>query len=267
MYETRYHKPATIDDAAALLSGNDEAMLLAGGQTLLPTMKQHLAAPGDLVDIRGIDGMAGIRAEGDTLVIGAATTHADVARSDAVRKHCPALAELAEGIGDAAVRNMGTIGGSLANNDPSACYPAALLALGGTVVTNTREITADDFFEGLFTTALDEGEIITAVRFPAVKKAAYAKFAQPASRFALVAVFVADGPGGVRVAVTGAGEDGVFRHEGLEAALSGDWSAAALDDVEISEDGLMSDFHGSADYRANLIRAMAKRAAEAASAR
>lgn len=260
MYPTKYHKPSSIDDAVALLSANDEAKVLAGGQSLLPTMKQHLAAPGDLVDIRGIEGMVGACADGDTLIIGAATTHAEVAASETVQKHCPALADLAEGIGDAAVRHMGTIGGSLANNDPASCYPAGVLALGGTIVTNQREIPADDFFEGLFTTALEEEEIITAVHVDAPKRAHYAKFAQPASRFALVGVFVADGPHGVRVAVTGAGEDGVFRHEGLEAALSADWSEAAVDGVDVSEEGLMSDMHGAADYRAHLIKVMTKRA-------
>ncbi|QIE45009.1 xanthine dehydrogenase family protein subunit M [Pseudohalocynthiibacter aestuariivivens] len=264
MYPLKYHKPNSIDDAVAALSSGEEAMVLAGGQTLLATMKQHLAAPSDLVDIRGIDGMVGVRTDGDTLIIGAATTHAEVAASEAVRKHCPALADLAGGIGDPAVRHMGTIGGSLANNDPSACYPAGLLGLGGTIVTNQREIAADDFFEGLFTTALDEGEIITSVRIDAPKRAHYAKFAQAASRFPLVAVFVSDGPHGVRVAVTGAGDDGVFRHAGMEAALSSDWSAEALDAVEIDDDGLISDMHGSGDYRAHLIKVMAKRAVAAA---
>ncbi len=264
MYPVKYHKPDTIDDAVAALAAGNEALVLAGGQTLLATMKQHLASPGDLVDIRGIKGMVGIRTESDTLIIGAATTHAEVAGSDVVRKHCPGLAALANGIGDRAVRNMGTIGGSLANNDPAACYPAAMLALGATIVTNTRQISADDYFQGMFTTALDEGEIITAVHVEKPAKAAYAKFAQAASLFALVGVFVADGPHGVRVTVTGAGEDGVFRHEGLEAALSSSWSAEALDGVEVSEEGLNSDMHGSADYRAHLIKVMAKRAVAAA---
>ena len=264
MYPVKYHKPDTIDDAVAALAAGDEAMVLAGGQTLLATMKQHIASPSDLVDIRGIKGMAGVRTEGDTLIIGAATTHAEVAASDAVRKHCPGLAALANGIGDPAVRNMGTIGGSLANNDPAACYPAAILALGATIVTNARQISADDYFQGMFSTALNEGEIITAVHVDKPAKAAYAKFAQPASLFALVGVFVADGPHGVRVAVTGAAEDGVFRHEGLEAALSSGWSAAALDSVDVSQEGLNSDMHGSADYRAHLIKVMAKRAVAAA---
>ena len=264
MYSTTYHKAASIDDAVALLSGGDDAMVLAGGQTLLATMKQHLAAPSDLVDIRDIEGLSGISTDGNTLVIGAATTHAEVASSADVNRLCSALAELAGRIGDPAVRNMGTIGGSIANNDPAADYPAALLALGATIVTNAREISAGDFFHGLFATALDQGEIITSVRIPAPEKAAYAKFAQPASLFALVGVFVALSEGGVRVAVTGAGEDGVFRHGGLEAALGSDWSTGSVNGVEVSGDGLMSDIHGSADYRANLIGVMTKRAVAAA---
>ncbi|SHJ54293.1 carbon-monoxide dehydrogenase medium subunit [Shimia gijangensis] len=260
MYPTKYHKPASIADAVAALNGGDEAMLLSGGQTLLATMKQHLAAPSDLVDIRGIAGLSGISANGNELTIGATTTHAEVAGNVDVRRLCPALADLASGIGDTAVRNMGTIGGSIANNDPAADYPAGLLALNATIVTNTREISADDFFEGLFATALDEGEIITAVRVPAPSKAAYAKFAQPASLFALVGVFVADSGSGVRVAVTGAGEDGVFRHAGLEAALTGSMGDASIDAVDISDGNLISDIHGASDYRAHLISVMAKRA-------
>lgn len=258
MYPTTYHRPTSVADAVKLLGG--EAKVLAGGQTLLPVMKQHLASPSALVDVRGIDGMSGISVDGDTVTIGAATTHAEVESSAAIAKACPALAALAGGIGDPAVRHMGTIGGSLANNDPAADYPAGVLGLGATIVTSAREIGADDFFDGLFTTALEEDEIITAVRFTAPKRAGYAKFAQPASRFALVGVFVADTGSGVRVAVTGAGEDGVFRHAGLEAALSADWSAAAVDGVEVSADGLMSDIHGDADYRAHLVKVMAKRA-------
>ncbi len=260
MYPTKYHKPASVEDAVAALTSGDEASVLAGGQTLLATMKQHLAAPSDLIDIRGIDGMVGVSLSGGLLSIGAATTHAEVASNADVQKMCPALAELASGIGDPAVRHMGTIGGSVANNDPAADYPAALLALGATVVTNKREISADDFFDGLFSTALEDGEIITSVSIAQPTKAAYAKFAQPASLFALVGVFVADGPAGVRVAVTGAGDNGVFRHSGLEAALLTNWSAGAVDGVSVSSDGLMSDLYGAADYRANLIKVMAKKA-------
>jgi len=260
MYATKYHKPATIDDAVAALAGGDEAKVLAGGQTLLATMKQHLAAPSDLVDIRAINGMSGVSADGGALTIGAATTHAEVAANADVARLCPALASLAGGIGDPAVRHQGTIGGSIANNDPAADYPAAVLALGATIVTNKREIGADDFFQGLFTTALLDDEIITAVRFPVPEASGYAKFAQPASRFALVGVFVAKTDAGARVAVTGAGEDGVYRDAGLEAALSADWSQGAAAGVEISAQGLMSDIHANATYRANLVGVMAKRA-------
>ncbi|WP_095590252.1 FAD binding domain-containing protein [Actibacterium ureilyticum] len=260
MYPTKYHKAASVDDAIAALAGGEDGKFLAGGMTLIATMKQHLAAPDVLVDIRAIDGMKGVTADGDTLVIGAATTHAEVAASDTVLGLCPALACLAAGIGDPMVRQAGTIGGSIANNDPAADYPAALLALGATIVTNAREIAADEFFEGLFTTALEENEIITAVRIPKPAAAGYAKFRQPASLFALVGVFVAQTADGARVAITGAGEDGVFRHDGLEAALSANWSADAVDGVEVSSDGLMTDIHADPAYRANLIKVMAKRA-------
>ncbi|GKY89991.1 FAD binding domain-containing protein [Sinisalibacter aestuarii] len=256
MYPLKYHKPAALADAIAALGAGEEAKVLAGGQTLLATMKQHLAAPTDLVDIRGLS-LSGISAAGGDVTVGATTTHAEVAASGEVH---PAVAVLAAGIGDPLVRNMGTIGGSIANNDPAADYPAAVLGMGATVVTNTREIAADDYFGGLFTTALEEGEIITAVRFPNVERAGYAKFKQPASRFCLVGVFVAKTADGARVAVTGAGEDGVFRHEGLEAALSANWSPEAVEAVTVSPDGLMSDIHGDAEYRANLIKVMARRA-------
>lgn len=264
MYAVNYHKPASIEDAVAAIGGADEAKILAGGQTLLPTMKQHLAAPSDVVDIRGIGGMTDIAVRGDTVTIGAAATHAAVAASNEVGSVCPGLAALAAGIGDPAVRHMGTIGGSIANNDPAADYPAGLLGLGATIVTDKREIAADDFFTGMFSTALDDGEIITAVNVSKPAKAGYAKFRNPASRYAMVGVFVAQTGDGVRVAVTGAGEDGVFRHAGLEAALSSDWSSDAVDAVDVSADGLMSDIHASADYRAHLIKVMAKRAVAAA---
>lgn len=260
MYAVNYHKPASIEDAVAAIGGADEAKILAGGQTLLPTMKQHLAAPSDVIDIRGIGGMTEIAVRGDTVTIGAAATHAAVAGSNEVGSVCPALAALAAGIGDPAVRHMGTIGGSIANNDPAADYPAGLLALGATIVTNNREIAADEFFTGMFTTALEDGEIITAINVSAPGKAAYAKFRNPASRYAMVGVFVAKTGDGARVAVTGAGEDGVFRHDGLEQALGTNWSPDAVDAVAVSADGLMSDIHASADYRAHLIKVMAKRA-------
>jgi carbon-monoxide dehydrogenase medium subunit len=263
MYPTNYHRAGSVDEAANLLSGAQEAMLVAGGQTLLPSMKAHLAAPSDLIDLRGA-GLSGISVSGDTLTIGAMTSHAEVAGSAGVAAFCPALCTLAGNIGDPAVRHMGTIGGSLANNDPSACYPSAVLGLGATVVTNRREIAADDYFEGLFTTALEDGEIITAVKVPRPQAAAYAKFPNPASRYAMVGVFVARTSQGVRVAVTGAGENGVFRHAGMEAALGATWSAAALDGVETSADGMIADLHGSAAYRAHLVGVMARRAVDAA---
>lgn len=263
MYDANYHKPSSLADAVAALSSNEDAKVLAGGQTLLPTMKQHLAAPSDLVDIRGIEGMVGVSVDGDTLTIAAATTHAEVTESADVKAHIPALAKLAEGIGDPAVRHMGTIGGSIANNDPAADYPSAILGLGATVVTSKREIAADDFFDGMFATVLDEDEIITAVRFPKPDKAAYAKFPNPASRYAMAGVFVARIGSEVRVAVTGAGSDGVFRHTGIEAALAGDFSPGAVDGVAIASDGMLSDIHGNADYRANLVKIMAKRAVAA----
>ncbi|WP_343080023.1 xanthine dehydrogenase family protein subunit M [Ostreiculturibacter nitratireducens] len=264
MYDVNYHRPSSLEDAVKVLKGAGEAKILAGGQTLLPTMKQHLAAPSDLVDIRKIPGMVGVKVEGGAIVIGAATTHAEVAGNADVLKHVPALSCLAAGIGDPAVRHAGTIGGSIANNDPAADYPSAILALNATVVTNTREIAADDFFAGMFATALEDGEIITAVRITPPKLAGYEKFPNPASRYAMVGVFVADTGSGVRVAVTGAGEDGVFRHEGLEAALGSDFSPGAVDGVEVSSDGLLSDIHGDAAYRAHLIKVMAKRAVSSA---
>jgi carbon-monoxide dehydrogenase medium subunit len=262
MYPTSYHKPDTLAEAVADLKASEEGKILAGGQTLLPTMKQHLAAPTALIDIRELDGMVGITVEGDTLTIGAATTHAAVAGDAAMRKHLPGLACLAAGIGDPAVRHMGTIGGSVANNDPAADYPAAVLALGATVVTDRREIAADEFFDGMFATTLEEDEIITAIRFPKPKRAGYAKFRNPASRYAIVGVFVAETADGVRVAVTGAGQDGVFRHEGLEEALSSDFSASAAEGVSVEPDDLASDLHASAEYRAQLVKVMAKRAVQ-----
>ncbi len=264
MYEVQYHRPGSIDDAIKLLGDADDPKVLAGGQTLLPTMKQHLAAPSDLVDIRRIPGLSGVTRDGDALRIGAATTHAEVAGNADVLAHLPSLACLAAGIGDPAVRHMGTLGGSVANNDPAADYPAAVLALGATVITTAREIAAADFFDGMFTTALDEGEIITAISFPLPKRGAYAKFRNPASRYAIVGVFVAETGGGVRVAVTGAGEGGVFRSAEMEAALSADFSESALDAVSVPADGMMSDIHGSAEYRAHLVKVMAKRAVAAA---
>jgi carbon-monoxide dehydrogenase medium subunit len=254
-----YHHPATLADAARL-AAQDDAKIIAGGQTLLQSMKLGLAAPSALVDLGGLTELTGISVGGGAVKIAAGTTHAAVAASKDVQQAIPALADLAGHIGDRQVRNLGTLGGSLANNDPAACYPAAALGLGATVFTNQREISADDFFQGLFTTALNEGEIITAVSFPIPEKAGWQKFKQPASRFSLVGVFVSKGPAGVRVAVTGAGAHGVFRAKELEAKLATNWSAAALAGATVPAAGLNSDLHGSAEYRAALIPVLAARA-------
>jgi aerobic carbon-monoxide dehydrogenase medium subunit len=263
MYAFEYHRPQSLSAALADLLKPD-AKALAGGMTLLPTMKQRLASPAALIDLKNVPELAGISGEGDHLVIGAMTRHADVAASSAVQAAIPALAKLAGGIGDPHVRNMGTIGGSLANNDPSADYPAAALALGATIVTDKRRILAQDFFTGLFETALETGELITQVSFPIPEKAAYMKFANPASRYALVGVFVAKTADGVRVAVTGAGANGVFRVSAFEAALNANFSPSALDGVSVLASGLNSDLHADADYRAHLIGVMARRAVAAA---
>jgi aerobic carbon-monoxide dehydrogenase medium subunit len=265
MYSTTYHRASSIDEAAALFSKGTEAKYLAGGHTLIPVMKQRLASPSDVIDISRIKELVGIDASGETLTVRAATTHYDVANSSATKQAIPALADLASQIGDPAVRHRGTIGGSLANNDPAADYPAAVLALGASIKTNKRSIAADDFFNGLFATALQDGEIITAVAFPVPAKAAYAKFPHPASRFALTGVFVARTKSGdVRVAATGASQNGVMRVSSIEAALKSNWSPGALDNIQISASGLISDIHGSSDYRAHLIRVMAQRAFAAA---
>ena len=265
MYQTTYHRASSVDEAAALFANRSDAKYLSGGQTLLPVMKQRLASPSDVIDLAKIKELIGVEASGDTLTIKAATPHYDVATSDAAKKAIPALAYLASLIGDPAVRYRGTIGGSLANNDPAADYPAAVLALNATVKTNKRTIPADDFFKGLFTTALQDGEIITGVSFPVVAKSGYAKFRNPASRFALTAVFVAKTPGGdVRVAAVGASQNGVMRVSAIESALKANWSAAALDNVKVSDAGMLADIHGSAAYRANLVRVMAQRAVAAA---
>lgn len=263
MYSFDYTRPHSVAEAVSALAADADAKPVAGGQTLIPTLKQRLAQPSKLVDLGAIKELAGVRLDGDTLVIGAMTRHADVAHSAVVKGAIPALATLADGIGDPAVRNRGTIGGSIANNDPAADYPAAALALGATIETNKRKIAADDFFTGMFSTALEDGEIILAVHFPKPAKAAYAKFPNPASRYAVVGVFVAKTGSGARVAVTGAGA-GVFRASELEAALSKDFSAHAIDGIKIAEDGLNSDIHASAAYRAHLVTVMAKRAVAAA---
>lgn len=261
MYAFEVERPSTIADAVNALKGED-ALALGGGQTLIPTLKARLAMPATLVSLSGIGEMQGVcKADDGMVCIGGGTTHATVAAEAA--QHYPALAAMAAHIGDPAVRNRGTIGGSLANNDPSACYPAAVLGSGAVIRTNTRDIAADDYFQGMFTTALDEGEIITEVRFPVPEVANYQKFVQPASRFALVGVFVAKFADGVRVAVTGASEDGVFRWSEAEAALSADFSAAALDGLSVAADGMIADLHGSAAYRAHLVKVMTARAVKA----
>ncbi len=263
MYAFEFIKPGTLKEAVDALQG-EEAMALGGGQTLIPTLKQRLAAPSALVALSGIPELQGVcKADDGAVCIGGATPHAVVAREAA--KHYPGLAALAGQIGDPAVRNRGTIGGSLANNDPSACYPAAALASNATIVTNTRKIAADDFFEGMFTTALEPGEIITEVRFPVPEKAAYAKFLQPASRFALTGVFVAKFKDGVRVAVTGASEGGVFRWAEAEAALGKSFTPDAVKGLKHAANGMIADLHGTSDYRAHLIGVMCARAVAAAS--
>ena len=264
MYETNYHRASSVADAAKLIKKSDDGKLLSGGMTLIPTMKQRLAAPSDLIDLAHIAAMKGVKVSGKKVSIGAATTHADVASNEKLRGVCPSLADLASHIGDPHVRHRGTIGGSIANNDPAADYPSAMLALDATIVTDKRSIPADKFFKGLFETSLKEGEIVTAIEFTAPAKAAYSKFPNPASRYAMTGVFVAKQKDGARVAVTGAGDDGVFRHKGLEAALNKKFAADALDGVAVSAKGLMSDMHASADYRAALIKVMAKRAVAAA---
>ncbi|TKT74248.1 xanthine dehydrogenase family protein subunit M [Aquamicrobium sp. LC103] len=266
MYQTTYHRAASVSDAVKHLKKSDDAKLVSGGMTLIPAMKTRLAAPADLVDLRHIPEMRGIAVSGKTVTIGAATTHAEVATDARIAKACPALSHLASHIGDPHVRHMGTIGGSIANNDPAADYPAAMLALDAIIVTNKRETPAGKFFKGLFETALKEDEIITAVTFTVPAKSGYEKFPNPASRYAMTGVFVAKGKDGVRAAVTGAGEDGVFRSGEIEAALSKKFEPAALEGVSVPSDDLMTDIHASAEYRANLVVVMAKRAVVRANA-
>ena len=261
MYAFNYQRPKTVRQAAGLLAkAGGDGKLLAGGQTLLPTMKQRLASPAMLIDLGQVEGMSGVELKGRNLHIGAMTKHADVASSHVVKTAIPALAALAEGIGDPAVRNRGTIGGSIANNDPAADYPAACIGLGATSVTNKRKIPADEFFTGMFETALEDGEIITKVIFPVPQKAAYEKFPNPASRYAMVGVFVGKKGSDTRVAVTGAGSNGVFRVPEFEAALKARFNAKSLDGLSVPASGLNGDIHASPDYRAHLIGVMAKRA-------
>ena len=264
MYAFTYHQPKTVRQAAGLLGKHEEAKLLAGGHTLIPTMKLRLAGPPQIIDMSKIEGLAGIELKGRSLVIGAMTRHADVANSPIVQEAIPALAGLAGRIGDPAVRHRGTIGGSIANNDPNADYPAGCLGLGATIVTNKRRIKADDFFKGLFETALENEEIITKVMFPIPKKAGYIKFPNPASRYALVGVFVSKRGSEIRVAVTGAGGNGVFRVTAFEEALKKRFSPKSLEGLTIPADGMGSDIHGSAEYRAHLVGVLARRAVTAA---
>jgi carbon-monoxide dehydrogenase medium subunit len=263
MYSFNYQKTKSVADAAAALGKNADAKLLAGGQSLIAAMKLRLAQPAQLVDLGEVAELKGIKVDGGAVTIGAMTRHAEVASSADVKKAIPALAALAGMIGDRMVRNMGTIGGSVAHNDPAADYPAAVLGLGATVVTNKRKIAADDFFKGMFETALQPGEIITAVSFPVPKRAAYMKFKNPASRYAMVGVFVAETAGGPRVAVTGAGP-GVFRVPEMEKALAGKFAPESVASIAVKSSGLNSDIHASAEYRAHLVTVMAKRAVAAA---
>lgn len=267
MYAFDYHKPTSVRQAASMLAKAEDAKILAGGHTLIPTMKQRLAAPANLIDLGALDELRGIERKGRSVVIGAMTTHAAVTTSEIVREAIPGLAEMAEVIGDPAVRARGTIGGSIANNDPAADYPAACLALGATITTNKRKIEADDFFTGMFDTALEEGEIITKVSFPVPAKAAYAKFRNPASRYALAGVFVAKRGSEIRVAVTGAGADGVFRWSAAEDALRTRFSAKSLTGMKADTAMMNSDIHADAEYRAHLVGVMARRAVEAATSR
>ncbi len=263
MYSFNYNRVKSVADAAAALGKSEDAKLLAGGQSLVASMKLRLSKPSDLIDLGTIADLQGIKVDGSTVTIGAMTRHAEVAGSAEVKKAIPALASLASGIGDRQVRNMGTIGGSVANNDPAADYPAALVGLGATIQTNKRKIAADDFFKGMFETALQAGEIITSVSFPIPKRAAYMKFKNPASRFAIVGVLVAETPSGVRVAVTGAGP-GVFRVAEMEKALAAKFAPESVAGIKVPEKGLNTDIHAKADYRAHLVTVMAKRAVAAA---
>jgi aerobic carbon-monoxide dehydrogenase medium subunit len=266
MHEFTFHRPKSVQEAAALFAKANDARFLAGGQTLLPAMRLRLAAPSDVIDLGTVAEMRGIKVDGNNVTIGAMTTHAAVTESKDVQRALPALAKLAEGIGDRQVRNRGTLGGAVANNDPAACYPAAVLALNATINAGKRSIPADQFFKGLYETSLEPGELITSVVFPVPKRAAYEKFQQPASRFALVGVFVSQTDGGVRCAVTGAGPC-VFRATAIEQALSKAFTVNALDGVKISAHGLNTDIHASAAYRAHLVTVLAKRAVAKALAR
>ena len=263
MYQTTYHRPTSVAEAASLFSSAGDAAYISGGHTLLPAMKARLAAPANLIDLRHVAEMKGIQVSGDAVTIGGAMTHAEVAQSADVRKAIATLAALAGSIGDAQVRHLGTIGGSVANNDPAADYPAAVLALAGAVHTDKRQIAADDYFTGLYTTALNEGEIVTKVSFRIPETCGYAKFRNPASRYPMAAVFVAKHKdGSVRVGVTGAGNNGAFRWTAAEQALAKNFVPDAVKGLTIDASGMMGDIHGSAEYRANLVAVMARRALE-----
>jgi carbon-monoxide dehydrogenase medium subunit len=266
MYNFTYHKPTTVRQAANLLAKNPDAKLLAGGHSLIPVMKQRLAQPSALIDLNQIEDLAGIEVKGRSIVIGALARHADVAISKLVQDTLPALASVPGSIGDPQVRNRGTIGGSIANNDPNADYPAACLGLGATIITNKRRIAADDFFTGMFSTALEENEIIVKVSFPIAKKAGYEKFKHPASGFALVGVFVSKRGADIRVAVTGAGSNGVFRVKSFEEALKKRFAAKSIEGMTISANGMNADIHAGADYRAHLVGVLARRALATANA-
>ena len=260
MYEFTYHKPSSVADAVKLLSADPEARPVSGGMTLLPALKLRLSKPTALVDLSGIAELHGIKREGGTIVVGALAKHYEVATNADIKAAIPALAWMASTIGDTQVRNRGTMGGSVANNDPSADYPAALLALGATIATNRRKISADDFFQGMFATALDAGEIVTAIHIPVPEKAGYAKMKNPASRYSMAGVFVAKGSASVRVAVNGAGANGAFRSPEMEKALAANWSADAVAGIKLDAGMMNGDIHGSAEYRAHLVTVMAKRA-------
>ena len=263
MYDFTYAKPTTLPDALAMLAGDDEAKALAGGQTFIPVLKQRLNKPSKVVDLSGL-GLSGIVTEGNTITIGAMANHHAIMSDPDIKAKIPGLAKMASWIGDNQVRHRGTMGGSLANNDPSSCYPAAVLALNATIHTDKRAIVADDYFQGMFTTALEPGELITKIEFQAPETSNYEKFRNPASRYAMVGVFVARGPAGVRVAITGAGQGGVFRHTEMEQALAANWSPDAIKDIVTPADGLNGDIHASPEYRAHLIGVMARRAVAAA---
>jgi aerobic carbon-monoxide dehydrogenase medium subunit len=263
MYDFEYHKPSSVADAVKLLSADPDARPISGGQTLLPGLKHRLNRPTYLVDLSGIAELKGIKREGDKIIVRAMTKHFEVENSAEIKSAIPALAWMAGHLGDVQVRNRGTMGGSVANNDPAADYPAAVLALDATVVTDKRRIAADDFFQGMFTTALEPGELLTAIEFPIPEKAGYAKMRNPASRYVMAGVFVAKTRGGVRVVVNGAGP-GVFRQSEMEQALASNWSPDAVAGIKQAADGLNSDIHGSAEYRAHLVTVMAKRAVAAA---